>query len=431
MMNINIYREKRGTTELLGVIRREGADRAFFAYDDAYLDSAMRMGELGVSERLPLSDVGYAQDDFAPFFQGLLPEGETLGALAQMLQVARNAYLSLLERLGCETIGALTFSSAEVGPGYFERRYGSLKKGVVRELAENPVRAIAEELSSTRLSLAGAQSKTAWFLPADVDMECASPHDWLVPEGGAPSSHIVKVARRGEENIALNELACSLLSCSCGIETARVCMVPAVPGAIAVERYDRLWVDDARGGRKLARLHQEDFCQALGLHPALKYQPEGIDASYLALVGDLIDAVSEHPFRDRVEFAKRLVFNYAVGNTDAHLKNSSFLYNADWTARRLSPLYDVTCIPLTGYSTKMPFVVGEHRDLDEIDARDIMSIALDLDIDLSSLDAVVREVVDGISASGVATHDEELRSMMRRILDSASSRVKVLEDFLG
>lgn len=430
-MSIDVYRDKHGKRELLGIVRREGAGRAVFAYDGAYLAAALRFGELGISERLPLCDAEYGQDDFAPFFQGLLPEGETLGALAQMLQVSRGAYLSLLERLGCETIGALTFASHGVQPHSFEHRYDVLTRESVQALISNPVRAIAEESSSTRLSLAGAQSKIAWFLPEGVGASDADFGKWLVPRGGAPSSHIVKVSRKGEEDIALNELICSRLAASCGIETAQVSMLPFIPGGIAVKRYDRVWTDGAiDGGRELMRLHQEDFCQALGLHPSFKYQPEGVDANYLIMVGNLIDAVSEKPRQDRIEFAKRLVFNYAVGNTDAHLKNSSFLYNADWTARRLSPLYDVTCIPLTGYSAKLPFMVGEHRNLEEVDARDIMSIALDLDVDLGDFDVVIREVIEGFSTFD-AKGEVDVARMVQRILDSSDERIKVLKGYMG
>lgn len=73
-MNINVYREKQGENELLGTIRHKGGGSAFFSYDAVYLAEAVRLGELGVSERLPLDDAAYSQSDFAPlFFQGLLP----------------------------------------------------------------------------------------------------------------------------------------------------------------------------------------------------------------------------------------------------------------------------------------------------------------------------------------------------------------------
>ena len=98
------------------------------------------------------------------------------------------------------------------------------------------------ETSQTRLSLSGAQSKVAWHLPGGVAARGAGPGDWLVPHGTAPSTHIVKVSKPGEEDVAYNELACSLIAQACGIDAARVDLVPFLPGAVAVERYDREWV---------------------------------------------------------------------------------------------------------------------------------------------------------------------------------------------
>lgn len=75
--------------------------------------------------------------------------------------------------------------------------------------------------------------------------------------------------------------------------------------------------------------------------------------------------------------------------------------------------------------------MGEHRELDEIDARDIMSVALDLDVSLDDFDTVVREVIDGLLAPAFARGDGDVACMMELILDSAKDRIKVLQNFLG
>ena len=429
-MKLLVYRDRACERDLAGYIEFERGASATFAYDRVYLSKARLNGELGISERLPLSDEAYAADEMGPFFRGLLPEGEVYGNLARMYQVPRDDYLSVLEQLGCESIGALTFVSESVDPTEYEPRYESLAAGVVEAIRENPVRAVTWETGSTRLSLSGAQSKIAWFLPEGLDPGSAELTDWLVPRGTAPSTHIVKIARKGEEHLALNECACSLLSDACGIPTARTFALPALPGAIAVERYDRVFAETGTE-RRLARLHQEDFCQALGFPPYLKYQPESGEGDYLLYVAGLIDAASANPRADRIEFAKRLAFNYAIGNSDSHLKNSSLLYNATWTARRLAPLYDATCIPLTGYSTKMPFAIGEHRELAEIDERDILSIALDMNVSLDDWDAALREVIAGLSSNVPVTDEHELAETIARILEDAVPRIAVLESFVG
>lgn len=430
-MGILVYRDRDGARDLIGRIDHEqGESGASFAYDSTYVSRATAAGELGISELLPLDSAPYNQDEIGPFFRGLLPEGEVYGNLSEYYQVPRSDYLSILEQLGCESIGSLTFISETVDPSEYNPRYEPIESETVQSLLANPARMATSIASSTRLSLSGAQSKVAWMLPKNIQAESSSIIDWLVPRGSAPSTHIIKISRRGEEDVSTNELACSLLASACGIDTAKISEMTELPGVIAVERYDRKWIS-ANEKEKVVRLHQEDFCQALGMSPFLKYQPESVQANYPALAADLIEATSENPQADKLEFAKRLVFCYAGGNSDAHFKNFSLLYNREWTARRLAPLYDVTCIPLTGYSTAMPFDVGEHRALGDIDERDITILAADLEVGLDDFDAAVRAVINTFETPSIENSPKHVSAMVDRILDNARPRVKVLKRFLG
>lgn len=428
-MGILVYRDQPARREFVGRIDYAVGRFASFAYDPGYVKRGLLAGEVGISELLPLDSELYDARDFGPFFRGLLPEGEVYGNLANLYQVPRSDYLSILEHMGCESIGALTFVSEGANPEEFAPHYERVSKETVEAINRDPARMATFTASSTRLSLAGAQSKVAWFLPRGLNAEYAEPADWFIPRGTAPSSHIVKLSRRGEEDIALNELACSLLATACGIETAKVSMLPDVPGAIAVERYDREWIQSGNDGMLLRR-HQEDFCQAVGFEPFYKYQPRGVDASYPSMMVDLVQSTSSDPRADVVELAKRLVFCYAIGNSDAHLKNFSLLYNREWTGRRLAPMYDVTCIPLTGYSTAMPFDVGRHRALDDIDVRDIASLAIELDVGWSEFDRVVAEVIESLESPLLASQADSVECMVERILDNSADRIGVLKRYL-
>ncbi len=426
-MDIDIYRDWHGSKQKVGTLsRQKGMGSECFIYDSEFLKSA----SLGISWRIPLAEARYESQEVAPFFQGLLPEGEVVAHVAQMGQVPRNDWFALIAMLGCESIGALTFATASQQPDCFSGSYEALRPEEALALREHPARAAAFVASSTRLSLAGAQSKVAWTLPEGLSPKDARTEDWLVPRGGAASTHIVKISRNGEEDLAVNELACSWLAKSCGIDTASVFEIPEIPGAIAVERYDRQWrtVD---GARVVQRLHQEDFCQAMGLAPFFKYQPQGVEADYVEMAGDLLSEAVSYPAKDRVEFAKRLVFNYAVGNSDAHLKNSSLLYVEDWGSCSLAPLYDVTCIPLSGYSTKMPFVIGSHREIEDIDARDIFQICTSADAPVGEFDCAVAEVIAGLESPAVLGCRQDVLSMIDRILANSKPRIKVLREYLG
>lgn len=79
----------------------------------------------------------------------------------------------------------------------------------------------------------------------------------------------------------------------------------------------------------------------------------------------------------------------------------------------------------------MPFAIGRHRYLDEIDERDIMSIALDLDVGLDDFDVAIRAVMKGLSCPDVSGHDEGTMRMVGQILDNSAKRMRVLGDFIG
>lgn len=429
-MGIDVYRDRKGESDFLGRFDGEHAKEASFKYDEDYLDRAMPAQELGISENIPLDSDPYSPEECSPFFRGLLPEGETLGDLSLLYQIPRNDYIALLAQLGCESIGALTFVADGIDKSEYEPRYEAVTPEDIEAFRANPARAVAIETSSTRLSLAGAQSKVAWTLPREQAGKRSDPLMWLIPRGTAPSTHIIKVSRRGEEEIAENEFACSLLAESCGIETAKVTPLPSMPGAIAVERYDRRWAEGANGW-KVVRLHQEDFCQALGFGGYLKYQPPGLDVSYLSLIARLIEETCSNPIADKLEYAKRTVFDYVIGNSDNHLKNASLLYNTEWTARSLAPLYDVTCIPLTGYATKMAFEIGEHRELSEITADDIAAIPNEMKIDEGQFERAATEVIAGLAGLDEEPADPSVRLMIDRIVENTRPRAEVLKAYLG
>ena len=118
---------------------------------------------------------------------------------------------------------------------------------------------------------------------------------------------------------------------------------------IVSRRFDR----PLEGGDRLVsgrvrprRLHQEDFCQALGVTTALKYEPTGAD--FLGNMAHCIASSCSDAFGERLVLLESVVFSYLVGNCDNHLKNYSLLYDSPMTGCAVSPTYDVTsttCYP--------------------------------------------------------------------------------------
>lgn len=178
---------------------------------------------------------------------------------------------------------------------------------------------------------------------------------------GAPTTHILKPASPDFEGLIENEALCMRLALEIGLDAAKVAL-GRVEGLdyLLIERYDRYEERASDGTRTLRRLHQEDFCQALGHPPNQKYQNEG--GPSLKECFDLVRGVSSAPVLDLRAMLDAVVFNYLIGNHDAHGKNFSLLRrpNARGAVQtRLAPLYDLVCTTAYGQlSNKMAMKIG-------------------------------------------------------------------------
>ena len=125
---------------------------------------------------------------------------------------------------------------------------------------------------------------------------------------------------------------------------------------LLIERYDRKRTVDG----SLERLHQEDFCQALGIVSEHKYQNEG--GPSVKQCFQLLRDTSTVPIIDLSSLLDGIVFNFLIGNNDAHGKNFSLLYS-DWPASgsqpRLAPFYDMlSTVVYPELSPKMAMKIG-------------------------------------------------------------------------
>jgi len=240
----------------------------------------------------------------------------------------------MLERIGGECAGAVTFLPAgEILPAR-DDHYRALSSpelaGILRELPRRPL--LAGE-TGIRLSLAGAQDKIAVRIVGEAIS---------LPLGGAPSTHILKPAVERFAGVVFNEAYCMRLAAEVGLPVAKTEIRCAEDVEyLLVERYDRTHSQSPKG-ETLERLHQEDFCQALGIVSENKYQKEG--GPSLKQCFALLREVSSAPVLDLARLLDAVIFNFLVGNNDAHGKNFSLLYRYVGTASldtRLAPLYDV------------------------------------------------------------------------------------------
>ncbi len=123
---------------------------------------------------------------------------------------------------------------------------------------------------------------------------------------------------------------------------------------------------------KISRLHQENFCQVLSVPPELKYEREG--GPSIAKCFKILDDFSSQPGSDRLGFIRILIFNYLIGNAEAHGKNFSFLYKGK--EPKLAPAYDLFSTAVyPELSKKMAMKIGGHYDPDTLLERHWLRIA--------------------------------------------------------
>lgn len=320
-------------------------------------DWLVRPAAVSLSSSLPLQAEPFDDHQTRPFFAGLLPEGQLRLLIAQQFQVSSQNDFALLDHIGGECAGAV--SLLEPGqplssPEHDHDVQWLSGEEIVAILDELPRRPMLAGKDGLRLSLAGAQDK----LPVVFDGDRIG-----LPRNGTPSSHVLKPAIRTLSDTVTNEGFCLALAEAMQLKPVKS-QVRFVLGRefLLVERYDR--VADAQGLRR--RLHQEDFCQALGVVPEMKYQNEG--GPDLAQCFELVRRLTRPSAPQILRMLDYVIFNALIGNHDAHAKNFSLLYPNSTPV--LAPLYDVLSTAVyPNLTPKMAMKIGSKYKFSEVQAR--------------------------------------------------------------
>lgn len=299
-------------------------DRRFvFQYDPSWVSNP---NAVPLSLSLPLQVAPFEDDRARPFFANLLPESELRRTIARKLGLSEQNDFALLEAVGGECAGAVSLLPEHIEPDG-ESSYRALNDDALNALiADLPRRPMLAGEQGIRLSLAGAQNK----LPVFFDGDQVS-----LPMGTAPSSHILKPPIAQYPHTVQNEAFCMQLAARMGLPVPAVTLLHKAETLYLITRYDREW--DEQGC--IIRLHQEDFCQALGIAPDMKYEKEG--GPSLKDCFDLLRAQSIQPVADLRVLLEWVIFNYLIGNADAHAKNISLMITNQ--GPRLAPFYDLMC----------------------------------------------------------------------------------------
>ena len=315
-----------------------------FQYAPAWLANERRFT---LSPHFPLREEAFADtSEERPvqwFFDNLLPEGGVRQALARYAGLSERDSFGLLARFGEESAGALTLVPA--GEDFPEAgRYEPLSVEGLRELLQTqPEIPLIAAQGQLKMSLAGAQHK----LGVRWDGETF----WL-PMGVA-SSHILKPDNARPQHYPYcpaNEHFCMSLARAVGLPAPETVLLHLPEPVYIVARYDRL-----ADGERVRRLHQIDLCQMLNKWPGYKYEAEG-GATFRQAFESA--TATRQPAVAKGRLLRWLVFNYLVGNSDAHAKNISFLVRSEGLV--LAPFYDLLCVKVYGDDT-MAMTIGEEN----------------------------------------------------------------------
>jgi serine/threonine-protein kinase HipA len=326
------------------------------------------------------------------YFDNLLPDStEIRRRIRTRFQTRSTGAFDLLSAIGRDCAGAVQLLPPGEKPDGWNRIDAKPLSPLEVEATLREVTVAtplgAEEQNELRISLAGAQEKTALLRMGGK---------WFQPLDATPTTHILKLPLgtvgnfQGDFSDSVeNEWLCGRLLRELGFQTAASEIARfGKQRVLVVTRFDRRWigVTDEEAQRRsfkptrstwIARLPQEDFCQAFGLPPTRRYDSEGgpsIESSLSLLAG------SESPDHDQSTFLLVQLSFWLLAAIDGHGKNFSIFHRRGGTYG-LTPIYDVlSAWPVIGHKrnelalerAKMAMAIRgrrPHYRIDEITGR--------------------------------------------------------------
>lgn len=402
-----------------GKLQQEDSGKLSFKYQPEYLKNPHSRP---LSIAIPLESQVFDDKISQAFFGGLLPEESVRRRLAKNLQISVNNTFKLLEIIGGECAGAVALYPEGKPPAKPEDGFVTLNdeelENILLNLKQHPFLA---DNSNFRLSLAGAQDKLPVLI---MEKTIAIPQKF-------PSSHILKIPIHLPDldinESVHNEFFCMQLAqlLSISVPKTEIRRCKNLP-FLLIQRYDREMgkvapslmtqtVNQTRhldpeyiihGSHYIRRLHQEDFCQAMQFPAHMKYQNE--KGPSIADCLHLIEKHSQKPAVDRLELIKRIIFNYLIGNADAHGKNFSLVYLGKKPV--LAPAYDLLSTAIyPKLNKKMAMKIGSQYDPDRVLLRHWHDLVEDTETARKSLEAVLQSFAKSVPvfADGLARNLQE------------------------
>lgn len=404
--------------QVVGLLSRETNGRLCFRYEESWQEA---VDAYPLSLSMPYSRAEHPHDVVEPYLKNLLPDNEyVLEQWARRFHVSRTNVFGLLEHVGEDCAGAVQFCR----PDRVEQVVDGIAMGEVEWLGEAEIaarlREVRKDPSAVRhasdpgyFSLPGAQPKIALFRDEGR---------WGIPSGRLPTNVILKPPQGDFRGFAVNEHVCLSLATKLGLSAASSEVVRFEDQvAIVVDRYDRI-----KQGGTWMRVHQEDFCQILGISPEGKYEAEDGPGAVDALKA--IARWSTRPLVDQRRFVEALALNWAIVGTDGHAKNYSMLLAPGQA--RLAPLYDlISALPypkqIPPRKAKLAMRIGREYHVWKIADRHWRSLAESVGLNADEVIGWVRDVLERAPdaiGSACAAARAEVAEDDRGIVDELEQR---------
>jgi len=259
------------------------------------------------------------------YFDNLLPEEGQRVLLAGDAKLDTADAFGLLAWYGSESAGSVTLLPPDAAAQAAEPLRPLPDDALETRIRQLP-KAPLTHAAIKRMSLAGAQHKLAVVLQDGTLFE---------PAGATPSTHILKPDHPDEDypHSVINEWFVMRLAKRLGLDVPNVHRRYVPSPVYLIDRFDRI-----QEGKVWQRQHVIDACQLLGLDRSFKYSQGSMEN--LAILAN----ACRSPAVARPRLFSWLVFNMLVGNSDAHLKNLSFLVSHEGV--QLAPFYDLLSVAI-------------------------------------------------------------------------------------
>lgn len=380
-------------------------------------------GAFPLSPSLPLAAAGHGYDSrsIKRFIEHLLPEGHALDVAIATNGLARSNVFGLIRALGQETAGVLRFQDTQ--EGIATASAGHEKREI--PVAELDARIADRDMPFTvwdgkvRMSVAGVQDKLLVYLDAPLEQ---GGRLFLVEGPRLASTHILKpdLASPRLPHLAVNEHFCMTLARRIGLPAAEVQLLRTPRPVLVVRRFDRI-VQEQNGEARVQRRHMVDACQACDLPVSFKYERnlgkeaavrdirEGMSFERLFGLGGL----TANKALARLAMLRWALFQFLIGNCDAHGKNFSFFVGPGGYLEP-APWYDlVSVVQYAHFDTDLAMAYGDAFTLDEVTPFALADFAARCGIDRKLMRREAERLANAASTAAVelarsnAYQDEE------------------------